>query len=264
LYIGVNLNAHFSNYLQSTSFFESNKNALNSDYTVKRMNFENNLQTIGIGFSLQIGAIAKVTSAIRLGAAYESPTWYNLTDEFSQNLFAVRANNTEELAGTTVDPKITNFYQPYKLSTPAKLTGSLAYIFGKMGLISFDYAYKDYATTQFRPQNDSYFRNINIEMSTIFAVSHEFRFGAEYKIKEWSLRSGYRFEGSLYKNKTTIGDLKSFSAGLGYNFGATKLDLSYMIAQRDSQLGFFSHGLTDGAKINTINNNLSLTLLFEL
>jgi hypothetical protein len=32
-----------------------------------------------------MGAIAKVTNEVRLGLAYESSTWYNLSDEFSQN-----------------------------------------------------------------------------------------------------------------------------------------------------------------------------------
>jgi hypothetical protein len=42
------------------------------------------------------------------------------------------------------------------------------------------------------------------------------------------------------------------------------MDLAYAYAERDSQQGFFSQGLTDGAKINSINNTVSLTLLSEL
>jgi len=78
------------------------------------------------------------------------------------------------------------------------------------------------------------------------------------------LRGGYRFEQSPYKNKTTIGDLTGYSAGLGYNFGSTKMDIAYSYAKRNSQQGFFSQGFTDGANINAINNTVSLTLLFEL
>ena len=92
----------------------------------------------------------------------------------------------------------------------------------------------------------------------------ELRIGAEYKIKEWSLRGGYRFEESPYKNATKMGDLNSISGGLGYNFGVFKLDFAYTYAERNSQQGFFNQGFTDGAKINSINNNVSMTLLFEL
>lgn len=264
LYIGINLNSHFLDYTQSTSFYESNRNTLSTDYSVTNMVFNNNLYTYGTGFSFQIGALAKVTNEIRLGFAYDSPIWYNFNDEFSQNLTAVSANIINELPADVVDPQIINYYAPYELTTPNKFTGSFAYIFGKTGLISLDYSFKDYADTQFEPENDPYFRNLNAEMRNTLKSSSELRIGAEYKIKEWSLRGGYRFEESPYKNGRTIGDLNSFSGGLGYNFGSFKLDFSYTNAQRNSQQPFFNQGFTDGAKINTINNNFTMTLLFEM
>ncbi len=264
LYLGINLNSHFTDYTQSSSFYEDNNNTLDSNDRVNRLQFDNELYTHGTGFSFQIGAIAKITNEIRLGLAYESPTWYHLSDELSQKLVAVSSNTSGELPPDVVDPKITNYYAPYKLQTPSKFTGSFAYVFGKSGLISIDYAIKDYSNTKFQPENDSYYRDVNSYMSATLKSTNELRLGAEYKIKEWSLRGGYRYEQSPYKNATTIGDLNGYSAGLGYDFGSTKLDLAYSSAQRDSQQGFFSNGFTDGAKINSTNNNISLTLLFEL
>ena len=264
LYIGLNLNSHFTDYRKSSSFYEDNNNLLDANYKIKRLSFENDLYTYGTGFSFQVGAIAKVTDEIRLGLAYESSTWYHLSDEFSQKLVAVSSNSSGELSPDVVDPKITNLYQPYKLQTPSKLTGSFAYVFGKSGLISVDYAIKDYSETKFKPENDTYFRNLNSNMNSILDKTNEVRVGAEYKIEAWSLRAGYRYEQSPYKNKKTVGDLTGYSGGLGYNFGSTKLDLAYSYAERNSQQGFFSQGLTDGASINSINNNVSLTLLFEL
>ena len=264
LYIGINLNSHFTDFYRSTSFYERNNNPLSLDYTVKNLRFDNDLYTYGTGFSFQIGAIAKVTNEIRLGLAYESPTWFNLSDEFSQQIVAVSANNVEELPADIVDPQLINYYAPYKLQTPSKFTGSFAYVFGKSGLISIDYAIKDYGSTKFQPENDVYYSGLNSEMNNILNISGELRIGAEYKIKAWSLRGGYRFEESPYKNTATVGDLNSFSGGLGYNFGVFKLDLAYAYADRNSQQGFFTQGFTDGAKINTKNNTVSMTLLFEL
>jgi hypothetical protein len=264
LYIGINLNSHFTDYRRSSVFYEDNKNPLDSDYKVTRLQFNNDLYTYGNGFSFQLGTIAKVTNEIRLGLAYESSTWYNLNDEFSQKLIAVRSNVDGELPQDIVDPRITNIYAPYKLQTPSKVTTSFAYVFGKSGLISIDYAIKNYNNTKFKPENDSYFNGLNTNMSNTLDNSGELRIGGEYKIDKLSLRAGYRYEQSPYKNSNTIGDLKGYSGGLGYNFGSTKLDLAYAYAERDSQQGFFSQGLTDGAKINAINNTVSLTLLFEL
>ncbi len=264
LYLGLNLNSHFVDYNQSTLFYEDNDNALDSNYRVNKIQFNNDLYTYGSGFSFQLGAIAKVSNEVRLGLAYESPTWYKLNDELTQRLITVSANVDETLPSDIVDPRITNVYAPYKLQTPGKLTGSFAYVFGKTGLISVDYALKDYSNTKFKPEYDTYFTGLNNEMSNTFKSTNEVRIGAEYKIERLSLRGGYRYEQSPYKNKTTIGDLRGYSAGLGYNFGSTKADLAYAYGKRNTQPGFFSQGFTDGAKINTETNTVSLTLLFEL
>lgn len=264
LYIGLNLNSHFTDFHKSSTFFEENNAPLTSDYTVTRLSFENDLYTYGTGFSFQLGAIAKVSDEIRLGLAYESSTWYKLNDELSQRLIAVSSATNADDTNDVVNPQIVNIYEPYKLQTPSKLTGSFAYVFGKSGLISVDYAIKDYSNTKFKPENDPYFNDLNADMNSILDTTGELRIGAEYKIEALSLRAGYRYEQSPYKNGVTIGDLTGYSAGLGYSFGSTKVDLAYSYAKRNSQQAFFNQGFTDGASIEAINNNVSVTLLFEL
>ena len=101
-------------------------------------------------------------------------------------------------------------------------------------------------------------------MANVLDITNEFRLGAEYKIEKVSLRAGYRFEQSPYKNGSTIGDLNGYSGGLGYNFGATKLDLAYSFYERKYNQQFFSQGFTDSAQIQSRNNIVTLTLLFEL
>lgn len=263
-YLGLNLNTHFTDYTHSTSFYESNNNS--NDTGVRRLRFDNDLHTYGDGFSFQLGAIAKITKEFRFGVAYDSPTWYRLNDELRQTLSSTGFNYgtppNPNLSSTTVDSDFVIVYQPYTLRTPGKWTGSLAYIFGKSGLISVDYALKDYGNARFTPKNE--FQNSNAALSNLLTRAAELRIGAEYRIKQWSLRGGYRKEQSPYQNGKTIGDLTGTSAGIGYNFGNTKLDLAYSASKSDSQNGFFSQGFTDGATVRTKNNNISVTLLFEL
>nr|WP_315156640.1 outer membrane protein transport protein [uncultured Flavobacterium sp.] len=264
LHIGLNLNSHFTDYVQNSNFYEANNNPLDLNYEVSNLNFSNSLHTYGSGFSFQVGTIAKITKEIRLGFAYESPTWYNLQDEFSQRLSAVRTNNVNSMPPDVVDPLAINYYAPYDLQTPGSLTGSFSYVFGKMGLISLDYKYKDYSQTQFGPENDPYFRGLNNAMRNALGSSNEIRVGGEYRIQNLKLRGGYRFEGSPYNDSVTIGDLNSFSGGLGYSFGAIKLDLSYVHVHSTSQEQFFSQGFTERARINTYKNNFTMTFTFEM
>ena len=259
-FLGVNVNTHFVDYTQTSSFYEENSNNLLSG--VQRFRFENELTTRGNGVSIQLGAIAKVSKEVRLGLAYESPTWYEMNDELTQGLAVVSADALGELPTDYVNPRIINVYDPYQLQTPGKWTGSFAYIYGKQGLLSIDYSLKDYGSTQFNPRND--FRNANRDISNLIGLSSELRIGGEYRINELSLRAGYRTEQSPYKNGNTIGNLTGFSTGFGYNFGGTKLDLTYSYSERDSQKQFFNVGMTDQANINTKNNNITMTLSFEM
>lgn len=91
-----------------------------------------------------------------------------------------------------------------------------------------------------------------------------YKVGGEYKIKNFSLRGGYRFEESPYKNETTIGDLTGYSLGLGYNFGNTRLDLTYDQAKRSTNYQLYNTGLTDATTIDNINSNITLSLGFRL
>jgi long-subunit fatty acid transport protein len=100
-------------------------------------------------------------------------------------------------------------------------------------------------------------------MRTVLSSTYELRIGGEYKIKQWSVRGGYRFEQSPFKNKTTIGDLTSYSGGLGYNFGDSRLDVSYTTSKRSSTEALLTSGLNDRAAINSLNNNVTLTYVIN-
>ena len=185
-----------------------------------------------------------------------------MNDKLTQGLAVVSADALGELPTDYVIPRIINVYEPYQLQTPGKWTGSIAYVYGKSGLLSIDYSLKDYGNTEFIPKDD--YRNANREMTNLLGLSSELRIGGEYRINELSLRAGYRTEQSPYKNGKTIGELTGFSTGFGYNFGGTRLDLAYSHTQRDSQKQFFSIGMTDSSKITTKTNNITITLSFEL
>jgi long-subunit fatty acid transport protein len=268
LYFGINLNSHFTDFRQTSTFYEDNNNSQTTG--LRNLKFQNELYTYGTGFSFQLGAIAKVTDEFRAGLSYESSTWYHLNDELRQTLsttgFGYTQNGTvvTDLSSTSPDSNTTVVYDPYTLQTPSKWTGSLAYVFGKKGLISLDYGLKDYSNAKYKPESIDFFKRVNSDINTTLASTSDLRLGAEYKIEAWSLRAGYRYEQSPYKNKTTVGDLTGYSAGFGYNWGATKLDFAYSQTQRTLQQGFFSRGFTDSAKINAINSVFTVSLAFEL
>jgi hypothetical protein len=275
LYVGINLNSHFTEFRRSSRFFESNANPKNASptRTVEKVWFNNDLFTYGNGFSLQLGLIYKPTNEARIGLAYESPTWYSLNDELSQNIttsgYGFEDKNIPDVNlytdRNTFNPDTTIAFAPYQLKTPSKVTGSLGYIFAKKGLISLDYVLKNYASMSFGPDSDEILASVNKKIERdVKSTTSEIRLGAEYRIEQFSLRGGYRFEQSPYKDNTTIGNLTSVSGGLGYNFGGTRLDFAYTNSKRDYKEQFFNQGLTDASTINSKNNMVTVSLVFEL
>ena len=255
LYFGLNLNSHFIDYQRSVTLSETNSNG----GLINAIDFDNTLSTVGNGFSFQLGGIAKLSPEFRIGATYDSPTWYSIDDETTQFLDTnvLVDENASELGVNSL-----NVFPRYRLKTPSKITGSLAYVFNKKGLISFDYSRKNFGNTEFT--NDDNYNEVNNAMSEILTNASTYRLGAEYKVSRVSFRGGYRFEESPYTDGETIGDLSGFSLGLGYSFGNTKLDLTYDKWQRTDASPLYNIGLIDTASVERQNSNITLSLSFNI
>ncbi|MEC4115053.1 outer membrane protein transport protein [Myroides pelagicus] len=256
-YIGANLNLHTVDYTVDSNTYQTAIDPVSQKS--EEMNFFNSTYTYGTGFSFNLGAIAQITDGLRAGLAYQSPTWYSLTDEMYQGL-----NTQMVINGATeqfyVQPNVILRTPKYKINTPAKYTASLAYVFDDKGLISIDYALKDYTKTKYKPT--AYYTDINSDFKNELQVASELRVGAEYRIQQFSLRGGYRYEQSPYKNVQFVGDLNSFSLGLGYNFGRSRLDLAYTNTAREYKTSIVDMGfnnLYNNATIKTKENWINLT-----
>ncbi|MFD2914931.1 OmpP1/FadL family transporter [Psychroserpens luteus] len=260
LYLGINLNTHFINYEKYTYLNESNSN---DGSLVTNVRFANNLLTTGNGFSFQLGAIYKVTNELRAGFTYNSPTWFTITEETTQSI-STSATDDEGSFTNNIAPDIINIFPDYNFQSPGKITGSLAYVFGEQGLLSFDYSRRDHTKTKFKPTSDAFFASQNEIMNSLFKIANTYRVGGEYKFRQFSFRGGYRLEESPYKDDSFYGDLTGYSLGLGYNFGNTKLDLTYDQAQRTTNNQLYSVGLIDAATLDSKNSNITLTLGFNL
>lgn len=251
IYMGASINVHNVSYDELTRFSESGHDPGSE---IQFVDFDNFLHTEGSGFSFSLGGIAKLNETVRLGASYQSPTWYRLMDDTSQRINSDLADADIDF----IDFNDINIFERYTIKTPAKLTGSLALVFGVQGLLSLDYSYQDMSSAELRPTSDPAFSSENDYISNTLGGVSAIRLGGEYRIQQVSLRGGFRYEQSPYENGDTVGDLKGFSAGLGYNFGGSRLDLAYHRSEQDYDLQLFNAGLTTPATINNINNNITL------
>lgn len=252
LNLGASLNFHsiFSDRL--TVFDED---GYDTDSPVQFTTFDNFLHTEGEGFSFSVGGIARLNESIRIGGSYQSPTWYRLRDDSSQR---INTNVADDDIGF-IDFNIVNLFEEYRIKIPGKITGSAAIVFGKDGLLSFDYGYQDFSQAELRPTTDPNFSNENDFIANQLGATNTYRFGGEYRVDRVSLRGGYKIEESPYENSDLIGDLEGFSAGLGYDFGGNRLDIAFSRTEQDTNELFFDSGATNNAMVNRVNTNIVLS-----
>jgi long-subunit fatty acid transport protein len=254
LYLGMNLNFHFVNYDRFSSYLETN----NGSGDITEIYYENDLRTRGTGFSFQLGAIYKPIQQVRLGLAYQSPTWFTIEDEIAQGL-EIFSQSQNGFVSAFPDSII--LFPSYNFRTPGKATFSLAYIIGKSGILSADYSYQDFSNQEFTSTG---FQNQNANIDALFQATNNFNLGGEYRYGKISFRGGYHFAESPYTDGLIIGDTNGFSLGLGYNFGNSTLDFAWRRTYLERNDGFVQTGLVNRAFVENTINNLVLSLTFNL
>ena len=258
IYFGLNLNSHFIDYEKSTHMFEENSNP---GSLINNVNFQNKLYTSGEGFSFQLGTIMKIFEKFRIGLSYESPRWLTLREETTQYL--ATSSNVNNLS-YLVNPSVVNIFPEYNLRTPGKIITSIAYVMGKSGLISFDYSNKNYSNTSFDTGDTQLNFALNNSINSNLTTAKTYRVGGEIRKNNLSLRGGYKMEESPYKNKNIFGNLNGYSLGLGYNFGNTRIDLSYENNERFVTQNLYSSGSLEPVLLDLKNSILSFSLAINL
>ena len=246
LYLGVNMNISGIEYRQISSTTESGYDV---DSPMREIYFQNELYTYGGGVSLQFGAIATPNKNVRLGASYKSPTWYSLKDEFSQFLetLYIDPENGEKKNLVYDLTNLVNVYDDYTIKTPSELRGSLAYIFGARGLISFDYTLKNYQNTHIGPNDNDVLITLNDQIDQNWTSTSSYRIGGEYRQGGVSLRAGYHLEETPYSNSSILGDRSGYSFGIGFNFRSSVINLSVLNSEQRRSHQLYDTGLVDRA-----------------
>jgi long-subunit fatty acid transport protein len=258
LYLGASFSTYDIENLQRVLLEEYNidGNGNNLDASLIQ-----ELYTYGEGFSFNIGLISKATKNVRLGLAYQSPVWYNLAEDYLDSDLEVYVSNTDEVI---TDYSGYNAFD-YKLRTPSKLTGSFAYIFDKQGLISIDYIFKNYSNIELDMASSFGFIEENKYFSTDLKARGELRIGTEWLFDNLSLRGGYHFEKSPYKNALDSDAIEGFSLGAGFKFRGGKIDASYQKDNNTAAYNFYpQYDNINAAELDIDTSKFTITLVLNI
>ncbi|GET29365.1 hemin receptor [Prolixibacter sp. SD074] len=197
--------------------------------------YYNYLRTTGVGFNLKFGMIYRPIPQLRLGAAIHTPTFFNLKENYHSWISSNLDANVGAGAGSHREETPYGDYK-YDLETPLRAIGSIAYQFGKKGLLSVDYEYVNYNNIKLRHGSDGYdFYSENQDINNYYQSIGNIRVGGEYRVTPAvSLRGGYEYYGSPYKS--TVDGVSqpnsnyqhvTYNGGLGFRFGNANLDIAY-------------------------------------
>lgn len=223
--------------------------------------YNQNQVTKGSGVNGRLGVIFKPVEGLRLGATFQTPTWFVIDDSYTEGL-----DNRGTNKGTS-DKQTYDF--SYNLRTPLKGSLGASYVIAGQALISADVDFVDYSSIRFSTQGNGGVGDSQIMIDNNAAVRSNYksainyRVGGEYKLNNLSLRAGYGVNGSPYKDDDDkVFDTKMYSGGLGYRVSNYYVDLTYQRVETNNDLSTYvlNNGKEPVAQIKDTRNNVFLTL----
>lgn len=224
LFLGASVSVTDIDYRYSSyyeEFYEYGKDPTKED----RLYLENWLNTEGTAFSVNVGAIMNL-QMLRLGVAYNSPRWYNMTDYY-KSWAGTEINGYDEPLLEAETPN--DVYSEYKFRTPGKWIFSGALILGQSALISADYELMNYEHMHLADDqgyDDGFFMNDYIKQD--YTWSHTLKLGAEIKVTpQFAVRAGYMMQTSPMEYELANNNEEVLPAGTIPHFVVTTKPTNY-------------------------------------
>jgi hypothetical protein len=266
LYFGFNFNIISGDYQYKTSHSEMDVEDKITDHS---FSFGYNLDTWVKGWNLGIGVIYRPIEPLRLGLSIQTPSFIRITQETSTRMSA-----TDDNGKTYVEVPVDEYgyelgamSESYEISTPAKFTAGVSYLFEDIGLISFDYEIEDFTKIKFSNSDygADYFSAENSEMKDNMRVAQTFRFGVEAKLNRFYLRGGCAYKESPYSSEMLNSDAYTLlsTAGFGYNTGSTYIDFTYSLQTVSENYLMYNHSALPKAELETTSGKILLTVGFK-
>ena len=225
MFLGASVSVTDINYKYSSGYEEwFSTNRSKDDYLFLR----NWLNTEGTAVSVNVGAIMNL-QMLRLGVAYNSPRWYDMTDYYDAH--AGTRNSRYE-----VDPELDSFtpensYSEYEFRTSGKWIFSGAVILGQSAIVSADYEIMNYNNMRYFGRD--YYNNkvdydVNYDIKEDYTWAHTLKLGAEIKLNpQFALRAGYMMQTSPMREQLASNDVEVLPAGTVPHFTVTSNPTNY-------------------------------------
>ena len=253
-YLGMSLGASTISQEKHIYYGEGYRYSNNpqQNYCMEYFNYDQITQMKGTGINFKIGAIYRPIESLRIGVAFHTPTYYNVTYKYQGGMTSeVKAINNVD--GYTVnsqgyiDPPFSEQTElliddgdySWRFTTPTRLMVGASYTVAKQLILSVDYE-RDWYNTM-RMKNSPYGPLYKGFIKDEFKGSNTLRAGAEWRfIPQMAFRLGYGlWSGALddddkVYSSPVIYRTEYMSTGLGIALSKHfTIDLAYMYCKNN-------------------------------
>ena len=265
LYIGATLGLTGVRYERQTSHSET---ALDTSLEIHDLSYTQKLLTTGNGVDLKIGVIGRVGGHLRLGLAFHSPKWLQLSDAYSNtmttNFRTPDSNGNYSYVKDSPDGAFN-----YRVRTPWNVLASAAYVVGQHGLVSIDYGFTNFRQAKLNKSIDglsSYdFSAENDAIQNDFRSTHSLRVGTEWRSGAWYIRGGWGIWPDAYADEDTRQGTSymRYTAGIGFRTKHVSIDLAGIYGTRDINYYQYDPGLVAPVHERLTDSRGMLTFAFR-
>ena len=248
IYLGATIGFPIINYYHRIQHTENNfSDTINN---LEEFQYEEELSVYGNGLNIKAGAIMRLSEKTKIGISAHSPTIFNIKDNYNTFITTKFKDYVYESASPY------NIFN-YELITPWKSIFGLSSTPYKNILISADYEIIDYS---FLKMHSDYYSltHENNNIKDAFKKTHNIKIGNEIRIKPFSLRMGYNYFGSPYKENDF--STESYSFGASINSGGYFIDLTYVLTQQGNIYTIYED---NSLPIQITNHNFVCSLGFR-
>lgn len=279
LYLGGSLSFPTVNYERDATYTETNASS-NPGVDFNYFESSESLRTKGIGINMKVGVIYKPIAELSLGLGVHTPTFYQLTDDYTTRLeTGLKSFGAKEfLFQNSTDLEITDgmpLETRYNIISPWKFMASASYLINSQntspqkGFITADVEYVNYASMSFRDADNNsdakdYYADLNELMSNLYKDAFNVRVGGEVKFNTLAVRLGGAYYGNPYRNEDA--NQMKVSGGLGYRNKGVFIDLTYVHSlNKDVHYPYRLDGMTNTpAFLKNNAGNIVATIGFKL
>lgn len=234
LFIGISANLAHVKRFGTKTFGESRVEGTDTDF--RQWTFKESLNSVGWGGSVKLGFIYHATHWLRFGAAFHSPTLFNIDETWQ--------TETESRIGSITQKSLSpESHYEYTFIKPLKWVGSLAFVVREQGMISIDAEYTNYGAAQYRA-NDYDYDNTNEAIKNTFSPTYNIRIGTEWHVNDSYLRLGAGYYGSPFGFGQIGGSAKKASCGISVPISSSStFDFAYELTHGTNYLTLYDAGV---------------------